>query len=133
MIRSWTPARIRAYTFSFGIVLALALAFAQTAQAEACKHVQHLAAMEEQALQADRCRIEIQVYREERDECAIFFGARAEGEAALACFEMEMELADTTGDQTTLNRVMPLYTERMTTLTEAIARLNAALKHKPRN
>ncbi|MBK8199202.1 MAG: hypothetical protein IPK75_12635 [Acidobacteria bacterium] len=107
-------------------LIALALGLTAAAPARACSHEDNIALFEEQAHQADRCRIEMQVYREQGAECATFYASKSRGETALACLRFEMDLAEAKGDLTEINEVLPRYESAMAKLTTARAKMRAA-------
>ncbi len=96
------------------------------ASAEVCDHEQQIAFFEEQGRQADRCRIEMQVYREEGAECAVFHSSRTEGDIALSCLKLEVDMAGATGDMSIVDRVLPRYQAAIEAMKPAVAKMKAA-------
>lgn len=114
-----------------GLVLS-GLTLSANAEADGCNHQMSIAFFEEAVLQAERCRMEMQVYREERVECGTFFGLQERGDEMIKCYADEVALAEDTGDYTAVSEYIPAYTDVMNDLYAATMKVVAASEMLPK-
>jgi hypothetical protein len=131
MMWNWGAGRTRAYLICSGITLAVAMGFAQGARAQTCDHATNLALLEEQVLQADRCRMEMHIWRAEKGECASYWALSKKRRAAMECLHEDNDLSDPAHVEE-LDRALDKYEPAMENLKVAVARMMATREALPK-
>lgn len=131
MMWNWGKGRTKAYLISMAAALAVALGAGQAARAEGCDHVSNLAMLEEQALQADRCRMEMHIWRAEKGECASYWALSKKRQAAMECLLAEGNETDP-AKLAELDIALDKYEAGMSSLKTAVARMMATRDALPR-
>jgi hypothetical protein len=111
--------------------VAIAVLIAPLGQAQTCDHVTNLALLDEQVLQADRCRQEMHIWRAEKGECASYWALSKKRQSAMECLYEDNDLTDPQKVEE-LEVALEKYEAGMTSLKTAVARMMATREALPR-